>query len=193
MHKSTNSGIRQSFLQKFSTIPPSELVVLRGFPVNISEQNIFTEISKQTLLSIHFVRILRHCDPPISQVKFYSINDACFFIDLVHKGKITLFGSLFMADFGIEKKSDDWNCINCAFNNFAWRQKCYNCSKERYEPIKLASDDKPFVTVNNLIDNDLLHPDTSLVPTNFALVTNLRIEKSHCENSPFFSVDDVHV
>lgn len=60
-----------------------------------------------------------------------SISEAGAFLHRHHhEAPLEIDGALFLADYGIEKRADDWRCT-CGTSNFTHRHACHKCGQER--------------------------------------------------------------
>lgn len=64
-------------------------------------------------------------------VRFKSIDDATSFLERHYDSPLTIDGSLFLADYGIDKRDDDWKCPSCSASNFSWRLVCHLCQQPK--------------------------------------------------------------
>lgn len=67
-------------------------------------------------------------------VRFKSIDDATSFLERHYTSPLAIDGSLFLADYGIDKREDDWKCSSCSASNFAWRLVCHLCQQPKTSP-----------------------------------------------------------
>jgi hypothetical protein len=108
-------------------------------------------------------------------VRFKSVEEATTFLERHHSSPLLIDGSLFMADYGIDKRDDDWRCSSCRGTNFSWRQTCHACQRPRVSPsahpVNNGDVDVPAESVNGSSD---ICPS----PTKFLLLRGLPVSAS---------------
>ena len=121
-------------------------------------------------------------------VKFRSVEDAATFLDRHYTSPLLIDGSLFLADYGIDKRDDDWRCSSCHATNYAWRQACHACQRSRVSPLEAQSTSHACedVSVESLNGSNDISPS----PTKFLLLRGLPVSatKKHvCSLSRLFA------
>lgn len=101
-------------------------------------------------------------------VKFALQVDADAFLAAHYQLALELDGTVFMADYGIEKREDDWKCGRCRASNYVFREACHQCRALRSTLALEADLDK---SVAPEVANGL--QDISTYPSTFVLFIGL--------------------